>query len=369
MAIVTPGTLLQNSVVGVSAQYERLRQALVSKSWPSTATNGPKRMDGRGGVYPQNNALNVTAQSTPNMTVNVDRGLWLSQGSESLSQGNYPGFNDATLILNVTASNTTQRIDSVVAYAQDSVYSGATDSGNLAVIAGVAGSGSPPNLIAIVRDYEEIARITVRANTTSILNSDIQNLQHWLIAPGGVSPVLPSELSNPGSYVGDMRIRIPAAAGPSGSLEFWDGTIWRGTQDYDLTDSKTGTVSITLNTYNVICTVNVADPGWPYYVKVSSNSVYASPTSGTAFSWITLDSTSGAALATGSGGTGVIVGTDLATTGADVNLNLTPYTYPSPLTGAHTIRSIVDGAGSGNSGTTIAAALRASYMNVTIVPA
>lgn len=222
MAIVTPSSLLQLGS-SVPAQFERLRTSHLTRSWPSSATNGNTRLDGQGGIWPQSNALNITASGTPDMNIHVDRGSGITPGTENVAQGNYPFFNDASLTVGIAASNTQQRIDSIVGHVKDAFYSGASNLFECIAIAGTPGSGSPPNLSILDKNYIEIGRVTVRANTTSILNTDIQNMQHFL--PVGLDIPQSFELSNVGSFVGHPRVNTS-----SGEFEWWDGSQWRAQQ-------------------------------------------------------------------------------------------------------------------------------------------
>jgi hypothetical protein len=193
------------------------------------------RLDGQGGVWPQPNALNITASGTPDMNVHVDRGSGMTQGSQNTAQGNYPFFNTSSTTVSIAASNTQQRIDSIVVHNKDTFYSGTTDTTEIYSVAGSPGSGSPPNLSILDNNYLEIGRVTVRANTTSILSTDITQLQHLL--PVGLDIPLSSELSNTGSFHGHPRVNTT-----SGEFEWWDAnaSAWRGQKWVSYTPTWTG---------------------------------------------------------------------------------------------------------------------------------
>jgi hypothetical protein len=240
MAIVLPAAFNQLAGINVTSQFERLRQAAMNtRSWPSSATNGLTRLDGQGGVWAQPNALNITASGTPDMNVHVDRGLGALPGTEAVTQGNYPFANDGSLTVAITASNTQQRIDSVVVHQKDTSYSGVTNTTEIVPIAGTPGSGLPPNLSSLDKNYLEIGRVTVRANTTSILSTDITNMQHLL--PVGLDIPISSELSNPGSFHGQPRVNTF-----TGEFEWYDlnsGT-WHGQQWVSFTPTWSGLGSL-----------------------------------------------------------------------------------------------------------------------------
>ena len=260
MAILLPGAYNQLAGTSVTAQYERLDNAFHTRSFPSSATNGNTRLDGQGGVWPQPNALNTTASGTPDMNVHVDRGHGFMQGSQDIAQGNYPFHNGASLTVAITAANTQQRIDSIVVHTKDTFYTGAVDTTEIVSIAGTPGSGTPPNLAALDNNYFEFARVTVRANTTSILNTDIQNIQHTL--PVGLDIPLSSEFSNVGSFLGHPRVNTNV----NGGLEWWDttSTTWRSGQRIAGGDFCNGVTGIS-TTETAICTTTV---------NLDANSVY-----------------------------------------------------------------------------------------------
>lgn len=234
MAIITPGSFLQNGG-SVPAQFERLRNSFMTKPFPTGSTNVNTRLDGRGGVWLQANALNITAQGTPNMTVNVDRGGALIPATENVLQGGYPAFNDGLFVVPITASNTSDRIDSLVMHVKDTVYSGVSDLAEFTTVLGSPGSGVPPDLTTLDKNYLEIGRITVRANTTQILSTDITDRRHWLTAPGGIQIARSFELGDNGATAGDWR-------DTGTTLDRWNGTSW---DNQVVTGSKNGSAKWT----------------------------------------------------------------------------------------------------------------------------
>lgn len=215
MAIVSPTSLFQN-VGNVSGQFDRMRHLFdtVPIAGDTTTVNGV------GGLWPGANMGAVTAQSTPNMTVRVDRFAGLCPGTQNNAQGMYPVFNDAVVTsLPIVASNTQQRIDSVVIENPDSFYSGVANIGQLNTYQGTPGSGSPPTLTGLTVNYLEIARITVRANATTVVSGDILNIPHYLTAPGGIALTQLNELGLNGYIAGQWR-------DSGGTLDRWSGATW-----------------------------------------------------------------------------------------------------------------------------------------------
>lgn len=283
MTVLNPTAFLQNGGA-VTAQIQRLSQVMgTSKALYTGATNYLTQLGGQGGVWPQANAFNVTAQGTPNMTVNVDRGACCILGTEAVDQGNYFLVNDGVLSnLVIPPSNTSARIDSIIAQVLDQSYSGTSNLGQIVVVSGSPGSGSPPNLATLSKNYCEIWRVNVRANTTSILTSDITpgDVRHWLTAPGGVDIPNALEFSNNGRIPGDMRIRMGAANQRPGSLEYWGSdATWHGASDllctnttYPLADNA----SVASAAIYTFAQTTVPDPGYPYYVRLfGQTSTYA----------------------------------------------------------------------------------------------
>jgi hypothetical protein len=215
MAIVSPGSLFQNAG-NVSGQFDRLRHVFdtIPLSGDTTTVNGA------GGLWPGANMAQVTAQSTPNMTVRVDRFVALCGGSQNNAQGMYPVISDAVIpSVTIVASNTSQRIDSVVIENPDSFYSGVTNLAQVNTYQGTPGSGLPPTFSGLTNNYLEIARITVRANATTVVTGDIQNIPHYLTAPGGIGILQPYELGANGYIAGQWR--------DSGTtLDRWSGATW-----------------------------------------------------------------------------------------------------------------------------------------------
>ena len=121
------------------------------------------------------NSMQVTAQGSPNMTVNAGTG-WCSIVSSTSNAGVYVGYNDAPVILTITTSDATNpRIDLIVATVNDQAYSGVTNNITYQVIAGTpAGSpavpSTPSNSIAL-------AQIAVAAGATSITSANITDVR------------------------------------------------------------------------------------------------------------------------------------------------------------------------------------------------
>jgi hypothetical protein len=153
MALRTPPSWLQNG--SHPAENDRLTmQALVS----STGVIG-------------SSSLQITAQGSPNMTVNASSG-WGSVLSSTANAGVYLFYNDASTTLTISAADATNpRIDRIVVTVNDTYYSGSLNNVTFTVIAGTpAGSPTAP---ATPSNSISLATIAVAANTTTITSGNI----------------------------------------------------------------------------------------------------------------------------------------------------------------------------------------------------
>lgn len=130
-----------------------------------------------GVIQPQNGALEVTANSTPNMHVNVAAGSALASG--------YLVTSDATVDLTVAAASTSNaRIDLVVAQVEDSEAGDSDDAASVSIITGTPGA-SPVAPSAPDRSIA-LAKIAVAQNATSIGAAAITDVRAATAADGGV---------------------------------------------------------------------------------------------------------------------------------------------------------------------------------------
>lgn len=153
MALRTPPSWLQNG--SHPAENDRLTmQGIVS----STGIIG-------------STSLAVTAQSTPNMTVNIAAG-WGAIVSSTANAGVYQFYNDATVIATIgTADPSNPRIDRIVATVNDAYYSGSTNNVVFTVVAGTPAAS--PSAPATPSNSISLATIAVAAGATSITGGNI----------------------------------------------------------------------------------------------------------------------------------------------------------------------------------------------------
>ncbi len=154
MAIETVGTLAANDLE--PEQFRRIMRAF-----------GPE------GTLKQGDYA-VTANGTPNMSVNVAAGEALVQGDSSTSQGVYYVRNDATVNLSISAaSGSNPRRDLIILEVLDSDYTGASDLGRLRVVTGTPASS--PALPSTPVSSIPLADVTVPQSASSIVSGNVNN--------------------------------------------------------------------------------------------------------------------------------------------------------------------------------------------------
>jgi hypothetical protein len=117
-------------------------------------------------------SLAVTAQASPNMTVNVASGWAAIVGGNTATQGTYLAYNDATTILTVTSADPSlPRIDRVVATVSDAAYSGSANQVVFAVLAGTPNAS--PSAPAVPTNSISLATISIAAASTTIAQTAI----------------------------------------------------------------------------------------------------------------------------------------------------------------------------------------------------
>lgn len=158
-------------------------------------------------------------QATPsaNMTVLVQAGQEITGRA---SGGPYIGTSNAAFSVTIGAANTNPRIDYVVMRTRDLGIDGvgsAVRTYDPVVLPGTPG-GSPAEPVGSLTDGDLlIAAVTVRANTTSVLNSDISDRRVFSVARGGIYPMSAADTRN-GAYPGQVRYNMNTRA-----YEGWDG--------------------------------------------------------------------------------------------------------------------------------------------------
>jgi hypothetical protein len=199
-------------VDGVQASGQDMRRGQGASMAPSGAALGS-----RSGVRPGPD-LEVTANSTPNMSVNVAPGQAHAQLS-AFGSGLAILTNDVTRNLPIAAANATNpRRDLIVFRVYDETVAVGSRRGVLEVVTGVpAVSPADP---AVPANSVVLARVAVAANAASIGNANITDLRPWTTALGGITPSRDAT-DVAGAFVGQYRDRLD-----TGALERWNGTGW-----------------------------------------------------------------------------------------------------------------------------------------------
>jgi hypothetical protein len=206
---------------GNNAQAFRYAAGALSQPAPSQTFQWAQ------GIYPgDSNGTAITdyqvTQQSPsaNMTVLVQPGQLLINRS---SGGPYIGTSNAAFSVTIPAANTNPRIDYIVARVRDLGIDGvgaAVRTYDVIPLSGTPG-GSPAEPISQLTDGDLVlAAVTVRANTTSILNSDISDRRVFVAAQGGIYPMSAQD-TRIGAYPGHVRYNMN-----TGSYEGWNGTAW-----------------------------------------------------------------------------------------------------------------------------------------------
>jgi hypothetical protein len=320
MAILVPSAFFQNRT-DHSAVTHRL---MVSSLMPSRFNTGTLKPDG--GVRTQPASFKVLAQSTPDMTVKISRGLGIIGGGEANTQGAYVISNDADISpITIGASHATlQRVDIIYITAKDAIYSGALNEVNHGIIVGVNNTvgSAVPNTGALPASVEELAYVTVDPGVTSITQAKITDRRRFLRGPGGIALTRSFQQVEWGVDYGDVRYW-------NGRLEGWNAEATTGWRPLGVDNVQYVTTGFTYGSQTASMTSNiisVPDPGYPYYLE-GEFSAHTFPNVA-ATRWdlvVRLDSAAGTVLANG-----------IETNAAGARQR-TPWFRTAALTGAHSI--------------------------------
>lgn len=179
------------------------------------------------GVYPgDSNGTTITDYQVTQTSPSASMGVLVQPGQllvNRSSGGPYIGTSNTAFNVTIPASNTNPRIDYVIMRVRDFGIDGvsaAVRTYDAVVLSGTPG-GSPAEPVSQLTDGDIVlAAITVRANTTTILNSDISDRRLFIAAQGGIYPVTSSD-TRIGAYPGHTRYNIT-----TGATEQWNGLAW-----------------------------------------------------------------------------------------------------------------------------------------------
>lgn len=218
MTETNPAGFLQNAgATHTAAQLRTYMGGLLAGSF----TAGGVGTRTRPGIHNTlGNQMSVTANGTPNMSVNVAPGLAFIAGTESSFQGMYFCHNDGTVNLSIATAPGTglNRIDLVVAQVLDQFYSGASNQWKLAVITGTAASSpSPPTA---PNSSLVLAQVFVGANVSSITSGNITDMRQWATGLGGIVKCTSS------THPQNLGIGDVIWESDTNRFYYWNGSQW-----------------------------------------------------------------------------------------------------------------------------------------------
>lgn len=156
-------------------------------------------------------ALKVSANGTPNMSVNVAAGLAIVKGTEATGQGYYIAGNDAGVNRAIAAAdNTNARHDIVYLAVRDAQYSGSDSDCVIGVATGIpAAVPADPD---IPENAIPLARVVVQANASSITSGNITDRRvaspAWSRPRGRVASAARSSDSGEFTAVTDLGVEV-----------------------------------------------------------------------------------------------------------------------------------------------------------------
>jgi hypothetical protein len=148
-------------------------------------------------------AMLVTANGTPNFTVNIAQGGAIIPGSQNApTQGFYSAWNDAVVNVNIAAApGANSRIDLVCVLVDDrgggyAVNPAATTANapQFIVVTGVAAPS--PSVPAVPANALPLAKIAVASSTVSITSGLITDVRPFACATGGTLAMTSTQLAN-----------------------------------------------------------------------------------------------------------------------------------------------------------------------------
>jgi hypothetical protein len=201
----------------VDAEDARLATASLAApgKTPTQARSGLRPAPGDPGL--------VRATPTASGSVTVQPFQAVIQGTRHSATGAYLATLDELKTINVLrvpAHASFGRFDIVVARQTDVQYGDSVSGFVVDVVAGTAASS--PSEPTVPGDAIRLARIAVRAGTSTIIGADITDLRPFTSAVGGVLPVRNGSERPIDAYVGMYVHRLD-----TGRLEFWSGNAWK----------------------------------------------------------------------------------------------------------------------------------------------
>lgn len=332
MAILTPPAYLQAGTYPASS--DRLHQ-ISARFLPTTLSTSD--VAARGGVLGGQSARQFASNMT-NWDVAIGKGVGVVENTFTTQGGDYLVLNTATQTLTVTASSpTTNRIDIIGVRVQDAFYSGAINSGDLAVVQGTPAAGAPSDP-TLPSSFLPLWRVTVSAATTTGVLTDLRKRTAHM---GAVYQPFTAQIADNGTMIGEAQL-LPASGVYPARLRTWDGSAWRGATNYAFAPAAiTNLASLAAGAQHIAASVSVADPNFQYKLRTSGSldwgMVNANQPDHPISLSVTLDNTAynGGVISRGNMYSAAIaVGNQPSSTVA------APVAHTAALTGAHTVRAI-----------------------------
>lgn len=162
------------------------------------------------------------ASPSANMTVLVQPGQSMAFRSPASSRGPYIGTSTGSFSVTIGAANAANpRIDIIVMRYRDVGFDSSPPQTYAPVVIAGTPAASPSAPTGSLTDGDVVlAWVTVRANTSSILDTDITDQRLFDAARGGIYPKASGDTRN-GAYPGHFRWNIATS-----SLEVWTGAAW-----------------------------------------------------------------------------------------------------------------------------------------------
>lgn len=179
------------------------------------------------GVFPgDSNGTTITDYQVTQTSPSATMAVLVQPGQLVVNRslgGPYFGTSNAAFNVTIPTANTNPRIDYVVMRVRDLGVDGVSSAVQTyaAVVLSGTPAGSPSEPVSQLTDGDVLlAAVTVRASTTSILNSDISDRRVFVAAQGGIYPLSSVDTRN-GAYPGHTRYNMN-----TGATEQWNGTAW-----------------------------------------------------------------------------------------------------------------------------------------------
>lgn len=260
MAILNPPAYLQAGTYPASS--DRLHQ-ISARFYPTalSATDVAARSGVLGGQSGRQFNHSMTLWD-----VNIGKGIGVVENTFTAQGGDYLVLNTATQTLAVTPSSpTTNRIDIIGVRIQDAFYSGAVNSGDLAVVQGTPAAGSPSDP-ALPSSFLPLYRVTVSAGTTTGVVADLRSRTGAL---GSVYQPFTGQLSNVGTAVGEVQL-LPALGVYPARLRIWDGSTWKGATSWAFAMPGITPVNpLNAGAQHIVASVSVPDPLFAFKLRVA----------------------------------------------------------------------------------------------------